>query len=93
MVVGSIVAYLSYSWLNANAPPALVSTYAYVNPAVAVLLGWILLGEHVGARTAVAGLAILASVVLIVTARLPRARATVLRFPARVREAALARAA
>ena len=93
VVVGSIVAFLSYTWLNANAPPALVSTYAYVNPAVAVLLGWLLLGEHVGARTAVAGLAILASVVLIVTARSPRARATVLQFPARVREAALSRAA
>jgi drug/metabolite transporter (DMT)-like permease len=93
VVVGSIVAYLSYTWLNANAPVALVSTYAYVNPAVAVLLGWLLLGEHVGARTAVAGLAILASVVLIVTARSQRARATVLRFPARVREAALQRAA
>ena len=49
--------------------------------------------SHVGARTAVAGLAILTSVVLIVTARSPRARATVLQFPARVREAALSRAA
>jgi drug/metabolite transporter (DMT)-like permease len=93
VVVGSIVGYLSYTWLNGNAPPALVSTYAYVNPAVAVLLGWLLLGEHVTARTGVAGLAILASVMLIVTSRSQRARATVLRFPARVREAALSRAA
>ena len=93
MIVGSIVGYLSFSWLNRNAPPALVSTYAYVNPAVAVLLGWLLLGEHVTARTALAGLAILASVVLIVTSRSPRARATVVQLPARVRQAALSRAA
>jgi drug/metabolite transporter (DMT)-like permease len=93
VIVGSIVGYLSFSWLNRNAPPALVSTYAYVNPAVAVLLGWLLLGEHVTARTALAGLAILASVVLIVTSRSPRARATVVQLPARVRQAALSRAA
>jgi drug/metabolite transporter (DMT)-like permease len=88
-----VVAYLSYSWLNGNAPPTLVSTYAYVNPAVAVLLGWLLLGEAIGFRTVLSGAAILTSVVLIVTARSPRARATVLQFPTRVREAALARAA
>jgi drug/metabolite transporter (DMT)-like permease len=93
VVVGSIVGYLAYSWLNRNAPAPLVSTYAYVNPAVAVLLGWLLLGEAIGVRTVLSGAAILTSVVLIVTARSPRARATVLRFPARAREAALSRAA
>jgi drug/metabolite transporter (DMT)-like permease len=93
VIVGSVVAYVSYSWLNHSAPPALVSTYAYVNPAVAVLLGWLLLGEHVTGRTGLAGMAILASVLLIVTSRSARARATVLRLPARVREAALSRAA
>ena len=93
VVVGSIVGYLSYSWLNGHAPATLVSTYAYVNPAVAVLLGWLLLGEAIGGRTVLSGAAILTSVVLIVTARSARARATVLQFPARVREAALSRAA
>jgi drug/metabolite transporter (DMT)-like permease len=93
VVVGSIVGYLSYSWLNGHAPAPLVSTYAYVNPAVAVLLGWLLLGEAIGGRTVLSGAAILTSVVLIVTARSARARATVLQFPARVRAAALSRAA
>jgi drug/metabolite transporter (DMT)-like permease len=93
VVVGSIVGYLSFTWLNGNAPPTLVSTYAYVNPAVAILLGWLLLGEAIGGRTVLSGAAILSSVVLIVTARSARARASVLRFPARVREAAFSRAA
>jgi drug/metabolite transporter (DMT)-like permease len=91
--VGSLVGYLCYIWLNDNAPAPLVSTYAYVNPAVAVVLGWLLLGETVSGRTLAAGGAILASVVLTVTARSGAARAKVLSLPARVREAALARAA
>lgn len=45
MVFGSIIAYGSFVWLMKNAKPAHVSTYAYVNPVVAVLLGWLLGGE------------------------------------------------
>ena len=53
----------------------IVSTYAYVNPVVAVLLGAAFLGEPMTLRTLAAGLAIVASVVLIVGVRLPRLRA------------------
>jgi drug/metabolite transporter (DMT)-like permease len=65
VVFGSLIAFTAYGWLIRNAPSPLVSTYAYVNPAVAVFLGWLLAGEHVGARELVAGLVILSSVALL----------------------------
>ena len=74
VVVGSIVAFTAYGWLIRNAPTPIVATYAYVNPVVAVLLGWMFNGEHVGARTFVAGALIVLSVALTVTPRLPLAR-------------------
>lgn len=64
-VFGSVVAFTAYSWLLRNASPARVSTYAYVNPAVAVLLGWALAGEAMSARSLVAAGVIVASVALI----------------------------
>jgi drug/metabolite transporter (DMT)-like permease len=72
VVVGSIVAFSAFHWLLKNAPTSIVSTYAYVNPVVAVLLGAAFLAEPMTVRTLVAGLAIVASVALIVGARLPR---------------------
>lgn len=48
---GSVLASTSYLWLNRNVDPTVVSTYALVNPVVAVWLGWIFMGEHVGALT------------------------------------------
>ena len=72
VVVGSIVAFSAFHWLLRNAPTHIVSTYAYVNPVVAVLLGAAFLGEPMTLRTLIAGLAIVASVVLMVGARLPR---------------------
>ena len=45
VVVGSLFAYTAFVWLVGHAPLSLVSTYAYVNPVVAVLLGWWILGE------------------------------------------------
>ena len=68
-VVGSLVAYTTYSWLLGVAPLPLVSTYAYVNPVIAVILGWVLLQEPIDGRTIVAGAVIVAAVALIVTAR------------------------
>ena len=68
-MVGSLVAFSTYGWLLRVAPLPLVSTYAYVNPVVAVILGAIVLGEIVDARTIVAGAVILFAVALIVTAR------------------------
>src|SRR5437899_3508612 len=74
VVVGSIVGFSCYQWLLRNAPTSIVSTYAYVNPVVAVLLGATFLGEPPTLRTLAAGVAIVLSVVLIVggRARLPR---------------------
>ncbi|WCB93048.1 putative inner membrane transporter YedA [Baekduia alba] len=66
VVVGSIVAFSCYSWLLANAPISQVSTYAYVNPVIAVVLGAVFLSEDVMAAT-IAGMAlVIASVVVIV---------------------------
>jgi drug/metabolite transporter (DMT)-like permease len=75
VVFGSIVAFTAYGWLlRSDAPSVLVSTYAYVNPAVAVLLGWLLAGEAVGERELAAGVIILASVGMLVLSRQPRGR-------------------
>lgn len=68
-VVGSLVAFTTFGWMLRVAPLPLVTTYAYVNPVVAVILGSIVLGEVVDARTAVAGAVIVFAVALIVTAR------------------------
>lgn len=65
VVFGSLVAFTAYGWLLRNAPSPLVSTYAYVNPAVAVGLGWLFVGEHIGPREVLAGLVILSSVALL----------------------------
>jgi drug/metabolite transporter (DMT)-like permease len=72
IVFGSLVAFTAYGWLLKNASTRLLSTYAYVNPAVAVLLGWAFVGEKVGGREIAAGLVILSSVALIAFAREPR---------------------
>jgi drug/metabolite transporter (DMT)-like permease len=65
VVFGSLVAFTAYVWLLRAASPALVSTYAFVNPVVAVFLGWLLAREEVGARTLVAAAVIVGAVVLI----------------------------
>jgi drug/metabolite transporter (DMT)-like permease len=65
VVFGSLVAFTAYVWLLRAASPALVSTYAFVNPVVAVFLGWLLADEEVGARTLVAAAVIVGAVVLI----------------------------
>jgi drug/metabolite transporter (DMT)-like permease len=70
VVFGSIVAFTAYGWLlRSGAPSVLVSTYAYVNPGVAVVLGWAFAGEAVGGRELAAGAIILASVGMLVLAR------------------------
>jgi len=66
-VFGSIVAFSAYSWLMRVAEPAKIATYAYVNPVIAMLLGWALAGEKLGLRTLIAGAVILAGVALITT--------------------------
>ena len=72
VVFGSILAFTAYGWLlKSGAPSVLVSTYAYVNPAVAVLLGWAFAGEAVGHRELAAGAIVVASVGMLVLARDP----------------------
>ncbi len=64
---GSLIGYTAYIWLLRVQPAARVSTYAYVNPIVAVFLGWIILAEPVTQRTLLAGAIIVGSVALITT--------------------------
>ncbi|WP_256707630.1 EamA family transporter [Paenibacillus sp. FSL R7-0337] len=61
---GSIVGYTAYIWLLKNADATLVSTYAFVNPVVAVLLGWLLVGEQLTLNTLIAAVIIIGVVVL-----------------------------
>ncbi|HVS06145.1 MAG TPA: EamA family transporter [Candidatus Dormibacteraeota bacterium] len=69
IALGSLVGFSAYVWLLRSAPLSLVSTYAYVNPVVAVILGGIFLGEAVNARLVIAGGIIILAVALIVVAR------------------------
>jgi drug/metabolite transporter (DMT)-like permease len=71
VVVGSLIAFSAYAWLLKNVRISVVSTYAFVNPVVAVALGTAFLGEPISWSTIVAGAAIVVAVVLIVTARTP----------------------
>ena len=68
-IVGSLVGITAYIWLLKVEPASRVSTYAYVNPVVAVFLGWALAGEALSLRTAIAAAIIIAAVALITTAR------------------------
>lgn len=65
IVFGAIVAYTAFSWLLKNASPTAVTTYAYVNPAVAVLLGWAIAGESLTSQMLVGAAIIVGSVALI----------------------------
>ena len=67
-MVGSLVGFTAYVWLLRAAPVSLVATYAYMNPIVAVALGWLLLGESITLQMAVAGGAIVVAVALILRA-------------------------
>jgi drug/metabolite transporter (DMT)-like permease len=69
IVFGSIVAFTVYTWLVSVSSPSLVSTYAYVNPVIAVLLGWALAHEALGVRTLMATVVIVAGVILVSTRR------------------------
>jgi len=62
---GSIVAFTSYVWLLQRVPPTLVATHTYVNPVVAVILGWLLASEPMTVRVVLASVAILGAIVLI----------------------------
>jgi drug/metabolite transporter (DMT)-like permease len=67
IVAGSILAFTAYVWLIHHESPTKVGTYAYVNPVIAVVLGYFLGGEGLGARTILGTLFVLVSVVVITT--------------------------
>jgi drug/metabolite transporter (DMT)-like permease len=69
IVAGSIVGFTAYVWLIHHESPTKVGTYAYVNPVVAVLVGYFLGGEALGIRTVLGTICVLISVVVITTAR------------------------
>ena len=72
VVIGSVVGFSAYVWLLANAPIGLVATYAYVNPVVAVLLGWLVLAEPVTSAVLVGGAIIVGAVAIVLTVERPR---------------------
>ncbi len=69
IVAGSIIGFTAYVWLIHHQSPTRVGTYAYVNPVVAVLLGYCFAGEPLGLRTLLGTAAILLSVVVITTTK------------------------
>jgi drug/metabolite transporter (DMT)-like permease len=72
IVAGSIVGFTAYIWLIHHESPTKVGTYAYVNPVVAVLLGYFLGGEALGLRTILGMLLVLISVLVITTTRVKK---------------------
>lgn len=70
-VVGSVVAYSAFVWLLEHAPVSLTTTYAYVNPVVAVFLGWLILSEPVTAVVVIGGALAVFGVALVVRAERP----------------------
>jgi len=87
VLVGSLIAFSAYAWLLKNVRVSVVSTYAFVNPVIAVALGTVFLNEKIGWSTLAAGAAIIVAVVLIVTARAPR-KQSVVEVPAPLKAAA-----
>jgi drug/metabolite transporter (DMT)-like permease len=65
--IGSLVGFSTFVWLMKHSTPARVATYAYVNPVVAVFLGWLILDERITSRTIVASIIIVAAVAIITT--------------------------
>jgi drug/metabolite transporter (DMT)-like permease len=74
VLVGSLIAFSAYAWLLKNVRVSVISTYAFVNPVIAVALGTVFLNEAIGWSTVAAGAAIVVAVVLIVTARTPKTK-------------------
>lgn len=68
-IVSSILAFSAFTWLMRVSEPARVATYAYVNPVIAFILGWLLLDEPITGRTVLAAVVIVAAVALILRAQ------------------------
>lgn len=67
--IGSLVGYTSYSWLSKNAPPRLTATYAYINPIVALFLGWAIGHEDISAMVSVSATIVISGVILMTLGR------------------------
>lgn len=65
IIFGSLIGFTAYSWLLKNAKPAKVATYAYVNPIIAIFLGWLIAGESFTTQMLIGAGVIVSSVVLI----------------------------
>ena len=65
--IGSLVGFSTFVWLMRHSTPARVATYGYVNPVVAVILGWLIVDEPITARTLVAAAIIITAVIIITT--------------------------
>src|SRR5262249_39829558 len=74
VVGGSLIGYTAYIYILGHAPTAKVSTYAYVNPVVAVFLGWLVLGEKVDAYILAGSAVVIASVILVTSASVTKKR-------------------
>lgn len=74
VVFGSLAAFTAYAWLLQHVPISRVSTYAYVNPVIAVALGWAVLSERIAATTLVGAAVIIAAVAFIVRSTRPPER-------------------
>ena len=81
IVAGSIVGFTAYVWLIHHESPTKVGTYAYVNPVVAVIVGYFLGGETVGPRTLLGTLLVLVSVIVITATRATKPAAPPLMKP------------
>jgi len=76
VTIGSVVGYTAYTWLLANAPLSTVSTYAYVNPIVAILLGVLFRSEHLTVPIIIGAVIVVAAVAVVVRQEPPAATAT-----------------
>ncbi|SEW50598.1 EamA family transporter [Chitinophaga arvensicola] len=69
VLIGSLVGYTSYSWLSKNAPPRLTATYAYINPIVALFLGWAIGHEAITSMVGFSAAVVICGVVLMTLGR------------------------
>ena len=74
LIFGSLIAFSAYNWLMRNVDPTMVATHTFVNPVVAVFLGWWIADEQITDRTLIAAALIILSVVLTTLADQKRRR-------------------
>jgi drug/metabolite transporter (DMT)-like permease len=72
IVFGSLIGFTAYSWLLKNAQPSMVATYAYVNPVIAVVLGWLIASETITGQMLIGAGLVVASVVLVTMQNNPK---------------------